>query len=209
LLLLACSDFFGTKFWSQGLLLTRQILYHLNHSPTPFTLVAFEIGSCFIPELAWTVIFLFICVARMTDVLPHPSFYWLGYVSLTFCLDWPCTTVLLISTYRMARILISTLPGYHDLHSFCLVLTWSLLYQMNIATPVCFMIPFSWNIIFFLFTFSLCEFLLTAKSWILFFNPFSQSGSFNWRVITTYIIINIIIIILILLTSMNKFLCSS
>jgi hypothetical protein len=38
--------------------LARQVLDHLNHAPALFALVILEIGSCFLPEQAWTMILL-------------------------------------------------------------------------------------------------------------------------------------------------------
>jgi hypothetical protein len=53
--------FFGdTRVWTQGLTLARQGLYHLSHSASPFSLVILEIGSHFLPRLAWTTILFYI-----------------------------------------------------------------------------------------------------------------------------------------------------
>jgi hypothetical protein len=51
-------------FWYWGLnsvlMLARQTLYHLSHTPSPFALVIFEIGFCFMNGLVWNAIFLFL-----------------------------------------------------------------------------------------------------------------------------------------------------
>jgi hypothetical protein len=36
----------------QGFTLAGQVLHGLSHTPSPFTLVILEIGSCFLPRLA-------------------------------------------------------------------------------------------------------------------------------------------------------------
>jgi hypothetical protein len=57
--------------------LTRQALYHLSHSTSPLALVIFEIGSCFMPRWAWTMILLCMLpqIARMTG----PPCHWLRW----------------------------------------------------------------------------------------------------------------------------------
>jgi hypothetical protein len=67
-------------------------------SPALFALVIFEIGSCLMRGLTWSVILLFVLphVAGMTYIcycaLPLVE---MG-VSWTICLDWPWTVILLI-----------------------------------------------------------------------------------------------------------------
>jgi hypothetical protein len=69
-------------------------------------LVLFEIGSCFIPGPSWTIIFLFVLphVAGMTS-MSHQS---LALVEMgrheLFCLAWPQTAILQISTSWVARL---------------------------------------------------------------------------------------------------------
>jgi hypothetical protein len=41
-----------------SLMCVRQVFYHLSHTPRPFVLVHFEIGSCFLLRTAWTVVIL-------------------------------------------------------------------------------------------------------------------------------------------------------
>jgi hypothetical protein len=54
-------DFFfmvlGFELRASCLLL--QALYGVSHAPSPFALVTFEIGSCFLPKPAWTMTLLF------------------------------------------------------------------------------------------------------------------------------------------------------
>jgi hypothetical protein len=45
-LLFICS-FSGTSFWTQNLVFAKQVFYQLNCIPALFTLVIFQIGSCF------------------------------------------------------------------------------------------------------------------------------------------------------------------
>jgi hypothetical protein len=58
LLLLCLFLFFLTilGFWTQGFTLPRQALYHLVTPPALFSLVILEMGSCFLPREAGTVI---------------------------------------------------------------------------------------------------------------------------------------------------------
>jgi uncharacterized membrane protein YdbT with pleckstrin-like domain len=50
---------------------SRQVLYHLNHANSPF-LVLFEISSCFMSGLAWTVIlFVLLYTAGMAGMCHH------------------------------------------------------------------------------------------------------------------------------------------
>jgi hypothetical protein len=63
--------------------------------PAFFVFVIFDIGSCFMPKLAWTIIFLLVhsLVADMTGVAPHVAVACNG-VLRTFCLGWLWTVIL-------------------------------------------------------------------------------------------------------------------
>jgi hypothetical protein len=68
--------FHGTGGWTEGLGLGRQVCQHMSHlspSASSFTLVVFEIGSHFIPRLAWILI-LFVSLhswdVRSTATMP-------------------------------------------------------------------------------------------------------------------------------------------
>jgi hypothetical protein len=67
----------GTRYWTQGLALARQV-----QSASPFfRLVIFVIGSGFMPRLAWIMILLFVSfpppLARMTGAPPlSPAIGW-------------------------------------------------------------------------------------------------------------------------------------
>jgi hypothetical protein len=81
----------------------------LHHSPNPFALVIFEIGSCFMPQPTWDLdppIYAF-HIAGVTGGVPTTSsFYWLrwGGVLWMFCLGWPQTLIILISASQVSRI---------------------------------------------------------------------------------------------------------
>jgi hypothetical protein len=69
-----------------------------------FVLVIFEVGSHFMPGLAWTMILLFMLphVARMTahtTTLSHCFRWGGGGVSRKFCLGWPWNIALQISAW--------------------------------------------------------------------------------------------------------------
>jgi hypothetical protein len=64
---------FSTGVWTQGLMLARQAFYPLSHIPNPFALVIFEIGSDFLPGLAWPVILLFYTSCHSWDNRHIPS----------------------------------------------------------------------------------------------------------------------------------------
>jgi hypothetical protein len=86
-----------TGTWIQGLTIARQALFHLSHTSRsiPSGLVILEIGSCFLPKLAWTTILLFYAsYCRWDDrqVPPCPAvFCWFGILQ-TFLsrLAWNC-----------------------------------------------------------------------------------------------------------------------
>jgi hypothetical protein len=52
--------FGGTWGWTPSPPLARQVVYYLSHSTSLFKVGYFEIGSCFMLELAQTAIFLFV-----------------------------------------------------------------------------------------------------------------------------------------------------
>jgi hypothetical protein len=83
-----------------GFALARQAFYHLRHTPALFTVVILEIGSCFLPRLAKTVILLFYTSSHSWDdrhVPPHPAFFLLRWGSQELsCLDWAGMVIFLI-----------------------------------------------------------------------------------------------------------------
>jgi hypothetical protein len=96
------NQFFGsTGGWTQSLMLARQIRYCLATLPA---LVIFEMGSLFVLRPAWTTILLFVLpwVARMTGASHcNQPLVEMGVGFLqTFCLGWPGTVVLLISSWN-------------------------------------------------------------------------------------------------------------
>jgi hypothetical protein len=58
--LFVCLYIGGTQSWAQGLVLARQAFCHLSQSSSPFCVAVFEMGSHFMPSLAWTTILLFV-----------------------------------------------------------------------------------------------------------------------------------------------------
>jgi hypothetical protein len=74
-------------------------------SPAHFALANLEIGSCFLPRLAWTTILLFYsyAITGMTGMRQHT---WLFSIEIgsheLFCLGWPGTMILLISASCIA-----------------------------------------------------------------------------------------------------------
>jgi hypothetical protein len=67
--------FVDTRGWTQGSHLLSKHPTTWATVPTPFALVIFEIGSCFIPRWAWTTNFLFVLphIAGMTGSTKVPS----------------------------------------------------------------------------------------------------------------------------------------
>jgi hypothetical protein len=51
--------FCSAGVWTQGFMLTCQVLCCLNHASSSFALVTLEIGSCFLPRPTWTELLLF------------------------------------------------------------------------------------------------------------------------------------------------------
>jgi hypothetical protein len=94
----------STKVWIQGFVLARQLLYHLNHTSSPFALVIFEIGSHFLPTCAFTaILFMLSSIWGMTGLHYHAQLF-LSRLSLTnFLLVWPGTVTLQILTSQVAR----------------------------------------------------------------------------------------------------------
>jgi hypothetical protein len=66
--------------------------------PALFALVIFEIGSHFLPRLAWTMILLCMLITTVGMIgahhHAHPAFFCWDGVSQTFCLGWPQTKIL-------------------------------------------------------------------------------------------------------------------
>jgi hypothetical protein len=95
--------FLSARAWTQDLILVKQVLYHLCHTPAFFALVIFQIGSqvfvwgqpCNCPIYASHV-------AGMTGASHHPWLFCWDGVLLTFCLGWPQSTILTISTSHVA-----------------------------------------------------------------------------------------------------------
>jgi hypothetical protein len=102
----------GNGVWAQSFMLTRQALYCLSASHT-FCSGYLEIGSHFLPRLAWTIVLLFYAshtIAEMTGVHNHFQlffFYWYGVLWTLlgfFSPGWPQPIILLISVSQEARI---------------------------------------------------------------------------------------------------------
>jgi hypothetical protein len=76
--------------------------------PILFALVAFEIGFCFLPGSAWTLIFLFYVFLHSWDdryMPPYPAFsVEMGICVLFFCLSWLGTMILSVLASQVARI---------------------------------------------------------------------------------------------------------
>jgi hypothetical protein len=91
--LVICFYFVVLGFELRGFTIGRQALHLLSHAPPArFALVILEIGSCFLPRLAWTTILLLYASCYSWDVRhvsPHPTFFCWDGVLWTFCLDWP------------------------------------------------------------------------------------------------------------------------
>jgi hypothetical protein len=88
----------STGIWTQGLELTRQVLYHLNYASSPF------FSRHFLSRLDCTMCLLFYTFCnRWDDRLAPPclAFFCWDWVSLTFCLGWSLTVILQISTSRI------------------------------------------------------------------------------------------------------------
>jgi hypothetical protein len=93
--------------WTQGLVVARQVPYHLSDTPSPFCfLVIFQVGSLIYAQagLNWDLpIFTFI-IAGITVGNHHIlliDWRW----GLANCLGWPHTVILLISAFWVARII--------------------------------------------------------------------------------------------------------
>jgi hypothetical protein len=76
--------------------------------PALLALVILEIGSCFLPRLAWISILLFYpshTVEGTGHMAPHRAVvHWLGVLQMIFCLSWTGTAILLISASPVARV---------------------------------------------------------------------------------------------------------
>jgi hypothetical protein len=92
--------YFGsTASWTQRLPLARQDLYRLRHVPSPFFFSLFlHRVSHFLPRASLQHLHTYTsCIPHITDVNHHAwVIYWDG-VSLTFCVGWPWTLIILIS----------------------------------------------------------------------------------------------------------------
>jgi hypothetical protein len=79
--------------------------------PALFALVILEIGGCFLPRPAWTMLLLFYASYHSWDdrctPLPRTTVasHWLRWSLANICLFWPWTMVLLISASQLARIM--------------------------------------------------------------------------------------------------------
>jgi hypothetical protein len=73
-----CFIFVSTGVWTLGLALARKVLYHLNHTPTLFTVVIFQIGSCSFCSGRSALRSCLSCLLHGWDdrhVPPHPAFF--------------------------------------------------------------------------------------------------------------------------------------
>jgi hypothetical protein len=90
----------------QRFTLARQVLYHLSHTPVPFALIIFEIGSCFMLRPAWMSIhtilsshprkwsqhLLTACCLKINTMFPFsPKKWWLVRIR-GLCFFWPPST---------------------------------------------------------------------------------------------------------------------
>jgi hypothetical protein len=89
--------------WTQDLVLARQMLHHLNHIPSPFLVVIFQVWSS---VCAWgqpqTAVLLPMAshifhIADITDMHHHSWLIGWDGISLTFCPGCPQTSILPIS----------------------------------------------------------------------------------------------------------------
>jgi hypothetical protein len=78
-------------------------LYHLIHAPSPFFLIIFEMGFCFLPRPAWTEIILFYSSAIAGVTVTMPSFFLLRWSPHElFCSGWPRTVIPVVSGSHIA-----------------------------------------------------------------------------------------------------------
>jgi hypothetical protein len=92
---------------TESLLLVQQALYHLSYASNPICFTFFMgVGLCFCSgKLDCNSPIYASCMARMTGMCHHTPLLLKMGVSLTFCLGWPGTVVLPISTPQMAGII--------------------------------------------------------------------------------------------------------
>jgi hypothetical protein len=70
----------------------RQSFYHLSHTPSPFALVLFHIGSCVISWSSLAPWSSYLCLLEAILLYPACSLRW---VSVSFCPCWLQTTIFL------------------------------------------------------------------------------------------------------------------
>jgi hypothetical protein len=95
----------GTSGWTRGLMLAKQLLYHLSHSPSPVCIANFWDRILLFAWLAWTANCLFVLLSAPGMTGTHhcaQPLVEMG-VLLTFCLGWPQTLILLIFAFQVAR----------------------------------------------------------------------------------------------------------
>jgi hypothetical protein len=111
-----CLVFDGIRVWTQGFVLTRQVLYHLNHLQSFCSGYLWDRVSllCLDKPGLWSSYLCFLLKLEFQCVLPHPPFSVEMESWKLFCLGWPRSAILLISA--------SSVAGITDM-SHC---TWSL-----------------------------------------------------------------------------------
>jgi hypothetical protein len=100
--------FGGTGVWIQGLALARLVFYHLMHTPEFFFCFSYLLDrvSQFLPGTIFEMWHFYLCLLHNWDdkcIPPHSLVCWDGII-LTFCPDWPQTTILQISASLGAEV---------------------------------------------------------------------------------------------------------